>query len=64
MKENIQICENYDLVHQTVSANRSGGTMFEECIRLAPVVDCCRSYSTEQLSMSPKNVFRYGANMA
>lgn len=62
MEENIQICE--DLVYQNVSANRSGGTMFEECIRLAPVEDCCRSYCTEQLSMSAKNVFRYGANIA
>ena len=33
---------DWELVHQTLSANRSG-TMFDVCKRLAPVLRCCCS---------------------
>ena len=35
--------EDWDLGHQTLSANPSG-TMFDVCKRLVPVLCCCCSY--------------------
>ena len=39
------MCEDWDLVHQTLSANCSG-TMFNVCERLVPVLCRCWSYYT------------------
>ena len=55
--------EDWDLVHQTLSANRSG-TMFDVCEGLVPVLCRCCSYYTGQFFMSAWKVFRYGMKIA
>ena len=55
--------EDWDLVHQTLSANRSG-TMFDVCEGLVPVLCRCCSYYTGQFFISARKAFRYGMNIA
>ena len=46
--------EDWDLVHQALSANRSG-SMFDACERLVPVLCCCCSHG-ELFVLAPKAI--------